>query len=162
MARKNTYSLRLIRRNYTYTVYEVAELFKLTPDTVFRWIRCEGLKRIVGSKKYFVHSSDLNIFLTQKNSKHKKPCSDGEIYCCKCRGPKRPNEASLISKKMPNKTIRVTATCESCNTQLNTFVSATKWSPLHPFYLNRNASTNQHSGEHEILRKYQTRIEALR
>ena len=51
MARRDRYSLARIRRDYTYSVHEVAELFNITPDTVFRWIREEGgLGRIPNRK----------------------------------------------------------------------------------------------------------------
>jgi hypothetical protein len=90
--KKQIYSLKPIRRDYTYTVYEIAEVYKITPDTVFRWIRNEGLTRIEGTKKYFVHGSDLIKFLGRRNGKNKKPCQEGEMYCFKCRKPKYPNQ----------------------------------------------------------------------
>jgi hypothetical protein len=157
MSGKQRYSLKPIRRNYTYSVYEVAELYGITPDTVFRWIRIEGLKRIAHSKKYFVHSVDLTKFLEKRNGKNKRPCKDGEIYCCKCRKPQKPKPASLNSMKIPNKTIRVSGKCSICSTRINTIVSGGKWSEKHPFYPGKNASTKQHSGEHVSPRKCQTR-----
>ncbi|WP_288901640.1 helix-turn-helix domain-containing protein [uncultured Sneathiella sp.] len=139
MARKLIYNLRLIRENYTYAVYEIAKLYGISPDTVFRWISREGLKRIPGTKKYFVHSSDLRPFLEQKNARNKHPCAEGQIYCCKCHKPQKPVPASLKAKRMPNKTIRVSGRCEACNTRVNTFVSGKKWSECHPFHPDRNA-----------------------
>lgn len=156
MAGKLIYSLRLLRRNYTYTVEEVGSLFDIAPDTVFRWIRNEGLPRIAGSKKYFVHSSDLCSFLEKKNAKNKQPCAEDQIYCCKCHKPQNPNLVSLKSQKMPNMTIRVSGHCSVCNTRMNTFVSSKKWSEAHSFHPDRNASTRPHSGEQRTPRKCQT------
>ena len=157
MSKKQRYSLKPIRQSYTYSVDEIAELYELTPDTVFRWIRNEGLKRLPGSKKYFVHSSDLLNFLGKRNSKNKRPCKEGEIFCCKCRRPQKPNPASLKSRKRPNKTVQISGKCSVCNTHLNTFISHKKWSKEHPFYPDKNAPTKQHSGEHELPRKCQTK-----
>ncbi|WP_373086127.1 helix-turn-helix domain-containing protein [Sneathiella sp.] len=154
--RKHIYNLRLIRENYTYTVYEIAALYGMTSDTVFRWIRREGLKRILGTKKYFVHSSDLRRFLEQKNARNKQPCAAGEIYCCKCHRPQKPNAAFLNAKRMPNRTVRVSGRCEVCNTRVNTFVSAKKWFKSHPFHPDRNAPTEPPSGEQGTPRKCQT------
>ncbi len=156
MARKPVYTLRLIRRDYTYSVEEVAALFGITSHTVFRWISREGLKRIPGTKKYFVHSSDLHAFLEEKNARNKQPCAVGEIYCCKCHEPRKPKLASLNSQKMPNKTIRISGRCGVCNTRMNTFVSFKKWSKSHPFYLDRSVPIKPHSGEQGTPRKCQT------
>lgn len=157
MSRKHRYSLSQIRRNYTYSIDEVAELYGLTPDTVFRWIRNDGLKRIPHSRKFFVHGSDLASFLEIRNSKNKRPCNEGEIYCCKCGKPQKPIHASLKIKKNPNKTISVKGKCSVCNTGVNTFVSGKKWSKEHPFYPDKSASTKRHRGEHGSPRECQTR-----
>jgi excisionase family DNA binding protein len=156
VAQKQTYTLKPIRRDYTYSVEEIAELYGITPDTVFRWIRNEGLRRIEASKKYFVHGSELAKFLEQRNVKNKKPCKEGEIYCCKCRQGKPPKPYTLKIKKLPNKTLRVFAKCSVCDARMNTVVSGKKWTENHPFYPDKNASTKPHSGESESQRKCQT------
>ena len=157
MTTKQRYSLKPIRRNYAYTVYEISELYGITSDTVFRWIRNEGLIRIPHSKKYLVHGSDLATFLENRNCKNKRPCKNGEIYCCKCRIPQRPMAASLKFGKLPNKTIRVSGKCSDCGTRMNTVVSGNKWSENHPLHPDKNASIKPHSGEHGSPRECQTR-----
>ena len=157
MSRKHRYSLKPLRRNYTYSVDEVAELYSITPDTVFRWIRNEGLKRIPQSRKYFVHSGDLTKFLMKRSAKNKRPCNEDEIFCCKCRKPQKPEPASLEFKNLPNNTIRVIGKCCVCGTRMNKPVSAKKWSKIHPFHPDRDAPTRPHSGEHGSPRECQTR-----
>lgn len=158
--RKHIYNLSRIRLDYTYSVDEIAALYGITSDTVFRWIRREGLLRIPGTKKYFVHSSDLIAFLEKKNARNKQPCADDEIYCCKCHRPRKPKPVFLKVRKMPNKTIRVSGRCEVCNTRVNTFVSGKKWSESHPFHPDRNAPIEPPSGEQGTPRKCQTWKEA--
>ena len=158
MSKKHHYSLKPIRRNYTYSVDEVAELYGIAPATVFRWIRNEGLKRIEGSRKYFVHGSELTKFLEKRNAKNKKPCKNGEMFCCKCRTPKTPEPDSLKHKKLVNKTVRAYGHCSVCNTKMNKVVSGKKWTKKHPLYPDKNASTKPHSGESDSQRKCQTEM----
>ncbi len=158
--RKQIYNLSRIRKNYTYAVYEIAKLYDISPDTVFRWISREGLKRIPGTKKYFVHSSDLRRFLEQKNARNKQPCAQGEIYCCKCRKPRNPKSDSLKARRMPNSSIKIFGRCDICNTDLHTYVSGKKWSESHPFHPDRNAPIEPPSGEQGTPRKCQTWKEA--
>ncbi len=156
--KKHSYSLKPIRRDYTYSVYEIAEMYGIVSDTVFRWIRNEGLKRNEASRKYFVHGSELANFLERRNGKNKKPCNEGEMFCCKCRTPKTPKPKSLKPKKLANKTVRVYGRCSVCNTKMNKVVSGKKWIEKHPLYPGKNASTKPHSGEFESQRKCQTEM----
>ena len=158
MSRTPKYSLRHIRQDYTQTVAEIAEMFDIVPDTVFRWIRNEGLKRIPGTKKYLVHTSDLREFLKNKTSKNKCACKDGEIFCCKCRKPQKPNLAAIKVTKKANKTIQIKGKCSKCGTKVMTFVSISKWSENHPFHPIRHVATEQPNGASPTPRKCQTNI----
>lgn len=159
-SKRRKYNLSRIRRNYTYSVEEVAELWDITTMTVFRWIADEGLNRIPNSRKYFVHGGELRKFLEQKNGKNKKPCAEHEIYCCKCRKPQSPNLQSLKSKNIPNGTIRVLGKCIVCSTTVNKVISGKKWGQKHPLYPNINAGQKQHKGESESQRKCKDRKDA--
>ncbi|WP_161973858.1 helix-turn-helix domain-containing protein [Hwanghaeella grinnelliae] len=156
MARRDRYSLAPIRGNYTYSVGEVAELYGIADATVFRWIRDEGLKRLPGSKKYYIHSGDLRRFLERLNKRNKKPSSDGEIYCCKCRVPRRPSNNTIQAEDLPNGTIRVKAKCGVCGTGQFKVVSSKNWSETHPLYPDRNDPTIEHSGGDGWPRNCQT------
>ncbi len=152
-SKKRKYNLKRVRRNYTYSVDEIAELFAISVMTVFRWIADEGLPRLSGSKKYFVHGSQLVAFLGHKNGKNKKPCRENEIYCCKCRGPRAPDFQTLKIKEIPNGTIRVSGQCAVCCTSINKVVSGQKWGQNHPLYPNINADPKQHNGANDSQRK---------
>lgn len=158
MAKKRIYSLKPIRGNYTYSVYEIADMYNITPDTVFRWIRNEGLKRNGNSRQYFIHSSDLNFFLEKRNKKHKHPCKDGEMFCMKCQKNRMPKTGTLKNKKMPNKSILAMGKCPICNRGMNLFVSSKKWAKTHPLYPRYSELTKQHNVEHESHRECQTRM----
>lgn len=156
-SKKRRYNLSRIRENYTYSVEEIVELFGIATMTVFRWIADEGLDRLPNSKKYFVHGSKLRKFLECKNGKNKKPCKDGEIYCCKCRNPQLPIRSSLKTQSILNGTIRVLGKCDVCSTMMNKVVSGKKWGQNHPLYPNINADQKQHKGESESQRKCKDR-----
>lgn len=156
MARRDRYSMAPIRGNYTYSVEEVAELYGIASDTVFRWIREEGLKRLQGSKKFYVHSSDLRQFLREHNKRNKKPCNADEIYCCKCRVPRQPSANTVQAESLPNGTIRVKAKCGVCGTGQFKVVSNKNWSETHPLYPDTNDPTIEHSGGDGWPRNCQT------
>lgn len=158
MSRKKRYSLKFIRRDYTYSIDEIAKIYGITPDTVFRWIRNEGLKCNYASRKYFVHSSELAQFLERRNVKNKKPNRYGEMRCMKCCDSKKPNRNSLSFETLANKTVRIYGKCSVCETRMNTIVSGKKWTKKHPLYPDNNASREQHNGEHESQCKCQTEI----
>lgn len=154
---KRKYNPKKVRRNYTYSVEDIAELLGVSAMTVFRWISEEGLKRIPETKKYFVHGSHLIEFLIKKNIKNKKPCQDGEIYCCKCRKPRNPHAHSLKFKKLSNQTVRISGKCGVCAAAINKVVSGKKWNETHPLYPNINADIRQHNGESESQHKCKDR-----
>jgi excisionase family DNA binding protein len=156
---KKNYSLKPIRLKYTYTVYEIADLFGITPDTVFRWIRNEGLKRIMSGRQYLVYGSSLAKFLDNKNQKRKKPCLEGEIFCCKCQLPREPIPSSINPRKEPNRTIRVFGKCPVCNTRINKIVSGKKWSKSHVLYPKKIAPTITPNGEQDSQCKCQSNEE---
>jgi hypothetical protein len=156
MSRRHRYPLGAIKRDYTYAVCEIARLFDITRDTVFCWIRDEGLQRLQGSRKYLVHSSDLTAFLTVRNRKNKKPCRAGEMYCCKCRRPRTPDPTLLKVEPVPNGTVRAQGLCINCGTRVNKVIRGSEWSETHRFYASANASTAAHNGAHRSPRKCQS------
>lgn len=134
-------------------------MYGTAPDTVFRWIRDEGLPRIEAGRKYLVHGSSFYVFIENKIKKRKKPCKTGEIFCCKCKCPRTPNPETLKPKKQANKTYRVFARCSVCNTKMNTVVSGKKWSENHPFYPKPQTPISPPNGESKSQRKCQIKEE---
>lgn len=150
------YSLNKIRRKYTYTAQDIADLYGIGLHTVFRWIKNQGLVRIPKTKKYYVHGSELYTFIKRKNAKNKRPCKDNEIYCFKCRCPRTPN--TDIIKPLPNKTVRVLGNCGTCNTKMNKVISGKTWIKNHPFYPTLDLPINTPNGEHELQHKCQHKV----
>ena len=86
MARR--YNIRRVKIHRSYSVSEVAKLLGVHKHTVTRWIE-RGLPLIEQKRPFLIHGSDLRDFLTAQQPR-KQPCRAGEIYCLRCRAPKRP------------------------------------------------------------------------
>ena len=151
--KKRTYSLRLIRDNYTYTVEQIADLYGVDVHTVRRWIREDGLKRIPKMRPYLIHSSDLRKFLDKKQKARKQPCKNNEAYCLKCRLPRKPKVNSATITKMPNKSVRMQAKCHHCNTRINRTIKAPDWSLSHPLSAYLKDAPKQHNRDDDSHRE---------
>jgi hypothetical protein len=73
----------------TYSVEEAATLCKVHRNTVRQWIK-HGLPTIDSRRPILILGRDLAAFLLDRRAKRRRPCAPGEIYCVRCRVPKRP------------------------------------------------------------------------
>ena len=154
MVKKRTYSLGLIRSDYSYTVEQIADIFSIDIDTVRRWLRKEGLNRIPKTRPYLVHSTELKTFLEKRQNKRKRPCAPNEMFCCSCQKSHPPKNGSVIAKELPNKSMRITGICPTRNTKMNRAVKAKDWSKKHPLAKYLHDATKQHNGEQLMPREY--------
>jgi hypothetical protein len=116
--RRYRYNTRLIRRDLSYTIQEVAELFSLHPNAVRCWLK-EGLRRIDGRKPYLIHGSDLIDFLNRRQMGRKHRCQPGEMFCCRCREPRLPVVGSIVIHRVNERQIMIRGVCELCGTKMN-------------------------------------------
>lgn len=112
MKKKRTYNTRLIKRNRSYTVQDVATLFQISTNAVLRW----GLTFMEGKKPQRIHGGELINHLNAKQSNRRHTCKANELYCCKCRRPQTvwENAAELIIRTP--KQLNITGLCAICNT----------------------------------------------
>ena len=116
--RKRTYNLRLIRRDLSYSIQDIAELFRLHPNAVRRWIK-DGLAPIDDRKPQLVHGSRLTDYLARRQQARKHGCAPDEMYCCRCRVPRRPAGGGVCVDQVNARQIIIRATCELCGTKRN-------------------------------------------
>jgi hypothetical protein len=80
---------RLVKIHRSYSVEEVADLLGKHKNTVRAWIKA-GLPTCDGKRPTLILGRALREFLIAQRGKNKKPCSPGEIYCVRCRVPRKP------------------------------------------------------------------------
>ena len=69
-AKKRTYNTRLIKRDYCYFVWEIADLLHLHPNAVRRWIKA-GLLSVDDHRPVLVYGGDLIEFLDTRQAQRK-------------------------------------------------------------------------------------------
>src|SRR5262249_36537060 len=116
--RKLTYNIRLIRSTTCYSIQEVAELFRLHPNAVRRWLKV-GLRTIDGRRPLYIHGSELAQFLEARQRGRKRRCAPDELYCCRCRAPRRPAGGQVAVEQLNARQILIRAMCELCGSRMN-------------------------------------------
>lgn len=105
--------LRKIRTSHVYTLPEIAQCLDRKLPTLKRWVN-NGLPVIEGSKPPLVDGAELKAWLVHKWQSNKKPCEDGELYCCPCSKPQKPLTGSVTLSPRTDKTITINGKCEEC------------------------------------------------
>jgi hypothetical protein len=80
---------RLLKIHRSHTVEEVARLFGTHRNTVRAWVTA-GLPTCDGKRPLLILGRDLAAYLKAHKMKNKQPCQLWEIYCVRCRAPKKP------------------------------------------------------------------------
>lgn len=127
--RKN-FNTRVIKSKKTYSVEEISELFHVHKNTVGAWLK-SGLKKIDRQQPYLVFGQDLIDFINAKNSSKKRPCSEEQLFCCKCQEPRR-SKNNIVQIKINNCRTNMIGICDVCGTKINKTISPQKVS----FYKN--------------------------
>ena len=117
-ARKYTYNTRLVRRGLSYSIQEIAELFGLHPNAVRRWAK-DGLPTIDDRRPHLVYGADLIEFLNRRQKGRKRPCAADEMFCCRCRAPRRPAGGRATIEQVNARQFRLQGTCEVCGAPIN-------------------------------------------
>jgi excisionase family DNA binding protein len=87
--RKRRPNYRLVKIHRSYTVEEAALLLSAHKNTVRAWVKA-GLPTCDTRRPTLILGRDLAAYLQTRRTKNKRPCQPGEIYCVRCRAPKRP------------------------------------------------------------------------
>jgi excisionase family DNA binding protein len=109
---------RLLKIHRSYAVEEIARVLKVHKNTVRMWIK-SGLPAIDRRRPTLVHGLDLVTFLEERRRKSKRTCRPGEIYCVRCRSPKRPaaNMADYLPLATTSGNLR--GICPDCNSLMH-------------------------------------------
>ncbi|MEN0038410.1 MAG: helix-turn-helix domain-containing protein [Cellvibrio sp.] len=121
--RRPNYRLVKIHRNYT--VEEVADLFGIHKNTVRQWIK-KGLPLCDQKRPALILGRILAEFLQTQHTKNKRTCQAGEMYCLRCREPRKPVPDLLDYQPITDKVGNLTAVCSHCDALMNKRVSYAK------------------------------------
>jgi hypothetical protein len=113
---------RMAKIHRNYTVEEVAKLYDVHKNTVRAWIK-QGLPVCDDRRPTIVLGRDLATFLQARRIKNKRTCQPGEIYCVRCREPKKPAADMVDYQSITQQIGNLIALCPDCNSIMNRRVS---------------------------------------
>jgi hypothetical protein len=80
---------RLVKSHRSYSVEDLARVFKLHKNTVRNWFK-QGLRPIDDQRPILTRGEEVRRFLLERRARTKQTCGPGQIYCLPCRAPKVP------------------------------------------------------------------------
>jgi len=111
MSKKINSNLVKIHRNYS--VEDISNLLGVHKNTVRDWFK-KGLEAIDNNKPALVLGSVLKRFLKKRREANKKACKDDEIYCMRCRLPRKPAENKTDFRLINQNVGCLSAPCPVC------------------------------------------------
>jgi hypothetical protein len=103
-------------------VEEAADLLGVHKNTVREWIK-KGLPLCDGKRPALILGRVLAEFLKAQKSKNKRTCQSGEMYCLRCREPRKPVPDLLEYRATTDKVGNLKAFCSHCSALMNKRVS---------------------------------------
>lgn len=122
---KRTPNHRLVKRHRTYAVDEIAALLGSHRNTVRNWLKGD-LQSIDDRRPVLVHGAVLFEFLRDRRAQRKRPCSPGEIYCFRCRNPRRPAGNVVVYQARTVTSGDLVGSCVDCGSRMYRRVSMAK------------------------------------
>src|SRR5664279_3140272 len=123
MSRNRRADWRRIKGKYSYTVEEAARTLDLHRNTVRNWVRRGGLPAMTGSRPHLILGAVLVEFLKAKRTALKRKCDLGELYCLKCRAPRKPVADLIEHRPMASGRSRIIGMCSICERLMHRFVA---------------------------------------
>lgn len=90
----------------------------VTTGTVRSWLKL-GLPRLDDVKPILLPGDTLKSWMVTRRQSRKRKCQPDELYCCRCKAPKRAMPGSVVITLRNAKTIAIRATCACCGAKMN-------------------------------------------
>jgi len=116
---------QLVKIHRTYSVEEIAALLDVHKHTVRTWLDL-GLRPIDNRRPTLVDGAVLAAFLRGRRTQGRQKCSVAEIFCLRCRKPRRPAEAMVDYIAMTPSSGNLRAICPCCGGLMHRRVSLAK------------------------------------
>jgi len=123
--KKRRFNHRRVKIHRSYTVEEIATLFGLHKNTVRHWVK-DGLATVDDKRPMLILGPLLVDFLKARRIKNKQKCKPGELYCVRCRAPKKPAGEMADYAPITDKIGNLVAICPDCDAIMNRHVNLAK------------------------------------
>jgi excisionase family DNA binding protein len=120
---------RRLKSLWCYTIEEAARRLGVHRNTVRHWIR-QGLPTTDGKRPILIRGSDLRTYLDNRNASRRQPCQPGEMYCLRCRKPRRPDGGMADFQPSSAAAGALIALCPTCGGWMNRRTTAAKLATL--------------------------------
>jgi len=117
----------------SYTVEEAASLFSVHKNTVRAWVKA-GLSVCDNQKPMLILGAELREFIRSKNSKNKQKCKLYEMYCMRCKLPRRPAENMVDYEAITEVTGRLTGFCSCCECIINKYINLAEFEKIQRYF----------------------------
>ena len=114
-----------ISQNRSYDRREISRALAIHKNTISHWVR-EGLKPIDNQRPELFHGSELVRFIKSRQQKHKSICAQNEMFCLKCRKPRKAQIGSVSIENHNAKSANLIGKCCECKTIMNRRISLVK------------------------------------
>lgn len=133
------YDTRRIKSKRSYTVKSIAQLLGVDVNTVRRWINKDGLPKLDDKRPVVISGAVLKRWLDERQAAQKQPCGPGEMYCPRCRAPKRLLPGCFYIE--PSNTLKLIAKgrCADCNTKMTRIDSEKNRQAIIDAFQNKNS-----------------------
>lgn len=105
---------RRVKIHYSYEIAEVAALLKVHRNTVRGWLK-DGLPAMTEQRPFLIQGAVLIDFLKTRRQQRRRQCAPGELYCLRCREPRRP-AGDMVDYKPSSETLgALIGICPMCD-----------------------------------------------
>jgi Helix-turn-helix domain len=127
MSRNRRADWRRIKGKYSYTVEEAARTLNLHRNTVRNWVRRCGLPAMTESRPHLILGAVLVEFLKKRRLALRLKCGPGDLYCLKCRAPRKPVAELIEHRPMASGRTRIVGICSTCESLMHRFIASRTW-----------------------------------
>jgi len=114
-------STRKIKKHRLYRYDEGGDALGVTPHTLRAW-RAEGLEVMAATTPHYILGAELIRFVEDKQAKRSVKMAVDQMYCLKCKEPRKPLWGMVDYVPINDTRGRLTGLCEACEGDLQRFV----------------------------------------
>lgn len=122
---KKRFNPNLAKLHRNYSITEVASLYQVHKNTVRNWIKA-GLPTCDAIRPILILGKDLRFFLQERRAKQRKKCRIDEIFCLRCKEPRRLVDGLVEYQQLTSSRGCLSSLCPVCTCLVNKYVSIDK------------------------------------